>query len=79
MTLESLNLCKGAVFQVFVFFLVNHLVLPPPNQMCFKTFPWVYMHPSVKTDFMAKVSGREIARLATVTFIFDPVKTFVYV
>ena len=33
MTLESLNLCKGAVFQVFVFFLVNHLVLPPPNQM----------------------------------------------
>ena len=47
--------------------------------MCLKTFPWVYMHPSVKTDFMVKVSGREIARLATVTFIFDPVKTFVYV
>ena len=54
MTLESLNLCKGAVFQVFVFFLVNHLALPPSQSNVFQHLPLGVHAPLSQDGFHGK-------------------------
>ena len=48
---------KGALFQVFVFFLANCIVLTP-WLICLWTLPWVHRHPSVKMDLIAEAHGR---------------------
>lgn len=71
MPLESLeSLYKRGSLPGLCLLLGQSSCIAPSQTNVSQDLPLVYMHPSVKTDFMAKVSGREIARLATVTFYF---------